>query len=143
MITTRKLALVSLLAFLLGGAVTYAAPKVAAGPWRVGIGKPSGLRASTSITSSGLGVDWSEACYLKDGSVRYAMVYSTTSNPTLFQQTLLQDAACTKITQAAGGAVVYTTTGGTDAVCTTASGVVTRVNSIVATGAAGGKLNLQ
>lgn len=51
------------------------------------------------------------------------------------------DAACTQVTDNFGN-VVYTTTGGSDAVCTTLSGDVTRSNSLLSSCAASAKCNL-
>jgi hypothetical protein len=139
-----KTLLIAAIAFALCSSA-HATPTKTVGPFRIGSGTsppPKPGKFGASVTDPGLQVDWREACYSKDGSARYLVVYSTTGNTELQTALLVQDIACTKITKASDQSVVYTTTGGTDPVCTTTSGVITRVNGLVSSGAASGKLNL-
>jgi hypothetical protein len=140
----RKLLLLVFLT-LAGGAVGRATAPALKGPFPVSIGKsspqPSGGRLAASSTSAGtLTVDWDNFCVNHDGSGAWTIHFASSTGQTV-GRLLRVDAACTQVTDNFGN-VVYTTTGGADAVCTTLSGAVTRSNSLLSSCATGAKCNL-
>lgn len=135
--------LLSLLALVLmfaAGAV--AGPKVG-GPWplHAPASTPGKLKAGSAVTGAGLQIDWNRACFFPDGRAVFEVSYGTSATP-LRASFIGVDAACTKAIRDLDGATVYTTTGGADPLCTTASGVVTRVNAFMSSCASGGKCNI-
>lgn len=134
-----KNVIVALAVVLVGGLVA-AAPLSAKGPFKVGVGKPGPVRvgAATAVSSS-MQFDWLTFTVNKDGSAMWTLDYSSSVGQHAMR-TLRVDSGCTQVTDQFG-TIVYTTTGGSDPLCTTLSGAITRTTALLSACASGGKCN--
>lgn len=131
-----------ILAVVMFAAGVFAGPKVARGPFPIGMGKTKpGLMMASSTGATTPTVDWSVVCFEKSGNATVNIVYTTPGGSRL-QGGLVLDSGCTHVTSTLNGSTVYTTSGGADAVCTLDTNVVTQMNTLIANAASGGKLNL-
>ena len=99
------------------------------------------LVLGATAAGGSLTVTWTQVSQLSDGTMQWVITYTNGAGAIIHIRQLTLDAACTKVTDQYG-TLVYTTTGPTDALCTTQSALLTRTNTVINNAATAGKLAL-